>query len=60
MHSTFDPCLFALEDRGYSRGMGHCVLPSGQLLACSHEDPNLDLNNLLLQLTFVEHTKGIA
>ncbi len=34
---TYEPSLFDLEDRGYNRGTGHIVLPSGQLLACSQE-----------------------
>lgn len=35
--STYEPSLFDLEDRGYNRGTGHVVLPSGQLLAVSQE-----------------------
>lgn len=35
--STYEPSLFDLEDRGYNRGTGHIVLPSGQLIAVSQE-----------------------
>ncbi len=52
---TIDPALFDLEDRGYGRGMGHVVMPSGQLLAVSHEADALELNNVLLRLVYGEH-----
>lgn len=52
-----DPAVHMVEDRGYGRGVGHCVLPSGQLLAVSHEEPNLEFNNELTRLAYADHQR---
>lgn len=39
--------LFAIEDRGYSRGTGTLLLPSGRQVSTSHEEGCLELSNAL-------------
>lgn len=34
---VWQPELFSIEDRGYNRGVGHAILPSGQVIAVHHE-----------------------
>lgn len=49
-----DPSLYPIENRGYSRSGGHLILPSGQLVAVSDEEPNLELNGVLARAVFAE------
>ncbi len=54
---AIDPSVFMVEHRGYGRGGGHLILPSGQLVATSDEEPNLDLNNEMARLVYAEWVK---
>ncbi len=51
-----DSVLYEIEHRGYSRGVGHLIMPSGQLIAVSDEEAGLELNNTLARLVYAEWT----